>query len=172
MTNEKVAAGLYFNLDSFLVDGDGERTKISPIELLPSDEAVIVATLYSYADDRPFTAPKIAYSWKSDDGKSGSGFVKNASCVEFGVSSDAAGSLNFRVFALDGCDKEIEGSESAYGGLIFGLDDISPKSCAPKDLYSFWDTEIDRLFSVTPTDTRADGYPVLQTRILSCTALR
>ncbi len=158
MTNDRFEAGLYFNVDSFLPDGSGERTRVSPIELLVGDEAVIVATLYSYKDDRPIIAPTLAYSWKCDDGSSGGGRISRASSVEFSVSSETAGSLNFRVYALDEDGKEIPGAESAYGGLLFGIEEIAPKSTAPCDLYGFWDKEIERLLGVSPTDIHADGY--------------
>ena len=150
--------GLYFTLDSFILDESGERSAVSPIELLCGDEAIVVATLYSYADERPFTAPTLTYSWKCDDGSFGSGRINNASSIEFCVSSETAGSLNFRVYALDDEGEQIEGCESAYGGLLFSADDVMPAHTPPKDLYDFWDGELSRLMRVLPTDTASDGY--------------
>ena len=158
MTNERFSEGLYFTVASFLSDETGERCAVSPTELLAGDEVTVSCALYSYSDDRPVRVPAIAYRWVCDDGESGSGRVCDASSVEFTVSSDIPGSLNFRVFALDERGEEISGAESAYGGLLFSAEDITPSSKAPSDLYSFWDGEIDRLIRVLPTDTAPDGY--------------
>lgn len=158
MRNDRITEGLYFTVDSFLLDESGERCAVSPIELLCGDETVIVATLYSYSDERPFVAPSLAYRWRCDDGTSGEGRVNNASSVEFCVGSETAGSLNFRVFALDENGEEIAGCESAYGGLIFGIEDITPVHTAPADLYDFWDSEISRLMNVLPIDHNANRY--------------
>ena len=156
--DERYAAGLYFTVESFVKDEYGERTPVSPVELLVGDEVTVVATLYSYEDYRPIAAPVLSFSWISDDGSSGRGRVESASTVEINLTADTAGSLNFRVFALDRAGKEIATAESVFGGLLFSADDITPAHTPPYDLYDFWDKEIARLMRVDPTDKNADGY--------------
>lgn len=151
--NPELADGSYFIITTY-VDGC-ER---SPISLRCGEVCKVKAVHYSRATESELSMPRLRTVISSDDGTRNEFTTENADRVEFDLTLTTPGGIRFKIFVEDESGKNIIGSETAYGGLLFDIESIKPVFEAPKDLENFWRGEIARLMSTDPISTVPDGY--------------
>ncbi len=152
-----LAAGSYFMIRTYK-EMSGEMIETAPTEFLRGETAHVVATLFSHESDTPATSKLLRAIWLNDNAESGEATAEESSSIEFDLTLDREGCTKFKVIAEDERGKAIPGSETAYGGVVFSLSDIKATHEPPKDLYEFWDKEVERMYATNPKGTYSDGY--------------
>ncbi len=150
-------SGGYFLIETYKKDG---KTLIptEPTEFSVGDRGLAKVKLFSKLDCEPMEASHIKYTVKTDDGDNYAGELQDTDTVKLEFRLYRPGWVYFRVEVVDGEGKAVPGFDIAYGGVLFDIWNIPLAKESPKDLYSFWDRQIDRLMKISPTDTVSDGY--------------
>ncbi|MBO5906950.1 MAG: hypothetical protein J6Q85_02200 [Clostridia bacterium] len=155
--DQGLAAGSYFVITTYKLV-DGKRVECPPTEFKKGEIALVKATLYSHSDNTAATAPTLRAIWLDDDGKSGEAVCEDESSIEFELTLSREGCTKFKVIAETKAAKTVPGSEIAYGGVVFSLEEIKATHLPPEDLSEFWEKEIERMYLVDPKSEVSDGY--------------
>ncbi len=156
--NPELAEGLYFIVKTYKEDEDGSLLYHSPTEFKKGETAHVRVNAYSRAGRAPITLPRIHAITLSDDGVATEFVAKNAREISFTVTLSREGAVKFKVLAEGEDEKQILGSETAFGGVLFDFREIKPTHPQPEDMVSFWEGQIKRLLAVDPTDETATPY--------------
>ncbi len=157
LENPDLAEGGYFIIETYKKDGSS-LVLTDPTKFSVGDTAHAVITLYSSMAESPIKASRIKYEVQTDDGEVWGGISENTGILEFDFTLSRPGLVYFEAIVIGDDGKRLTDFDFCFGGVLFDFEKIGLTKETPKDLYSFWDSQIDRLLKINPTDTHSDGY--------------
>jgi len=156
--NPELAEGLYFIIKTYKEIEDGSLIYHSPTEFKKGEVAYVRVNAYTRSSRTPVTLPRLHAITLNDDGVSTEFTAKDSREISFTVTLSREGAVKFKVLAEDEAGKQILGSETAFGGVLFDFEEIKPTHPQPADMISFWESQIKRLLAVNPTDETVTPY--------------
>ncbi|MBE6651544.1 MAG: acetylxylan esterase [Ruminococcaceae bacterium] len=155
--NPDFPRGLYFIVKTYK-EGKNGIAECSPIEYKIGEKAIFRATVYDQVTDEEVVVPLVKYYIYSEDGTEERGEKENSSFIEFSATCHRPGAVRAEVTACDKNGMPISGSEKAVPGAVFDFTEMKTSLPTPDDLGAFWQSEVERMKKVNPTDTSVTPY--------------
>ncbi|MBO5206936.1 MAG: acetylxylan esterase [Clostridia bacterium] len=156
--NPELAEGLYFIVKTYRETDDGSLLYHSPTEFVRGEVAHVKVRAFSRSTRTPITLPRLHAITLSDEGVATEFVAKNSCEISFTVTLSREGAVKFKVIAEGEDEKQILGSETAFGGVLFDFRDIRPTHKQPTDMVEFWEGQVKRLLETDPTDESVTPY--------------